>query len=286
MEVSICSKCLGDGDALTKYASGSQCKICTSVFDVYAVKQRNSLVKTLVCHRCSQQRNICQCCMLDLSWGVPTELRDRLLSLIHDDPSLRTQEARNDMMRRFLSLKDVKLGGAQITSQTNSLEELKPLLQINKSLQRDLYASNHYLICNLDKSVPDWKIVSAVDETVGMEGSIESINVNHEARVACMTLKDGLSTKFVEKIEKCKSKGKMTVRGKLTIDRFNTMVTSLQEPIKLDGFSDKLGTFLQKNVLLAESRDDRETPARRTQNKPGKPNKVTKKSKRARDLEL
>ncbi|CAR27293.1 hypothetical protein ZYGR_0I05670 [Zygosaccharomyces rouxii] len=286
MEVSICSKCLGNGDALTKYASGSQCKVCTGVFDVYAVKQRNSLVKTLVCHRCSQQRNICQCCLLDLSWGVPTELRDRLLSLIHDDPSLKTQEARNDMMRRFLSLKDVKLGGAQITSQTDSLEELKPLLQINKSLQQDLYASNHYLICNLDKSIPKWKVESAVDGIVGIEGSVESVSVNPEARVACITVKDDASTKFVEKLEKCKSKGKMTVRGKLTIDRFNTVVTSLQEPVKLDGFSDNLGIFLQKNVLFAESRRDRETPGRRTQNKPGKPNKVTKRSKRARDLEL
>lgn len=285
MEVSICSRCLGSEETLTKYVSGSQCRICTSVFDVYAVKQRSSLVKTLVCYRCSQQRNICQCCMLDLSWGVPTDLRDRLLSLIHNDPSLRTQEARNDMMRRFLSLKDVKLGGAQITSQADSLQELKPLLQINKSLQRDLYVSSHYLICNLDKSVASWKIQSAVDETVGVEGSIESMNVNHEARVACITLKDGASTKFVEKIEKCKSKGKETIRGKLAIGRFNTVVASLEEPVNLDGFDDKLAVFLQRNVLL-EARDDRETPVRRTQNKPGKPNKVTKKSKRARDLQL
>lgn len=224
--------------------------------------------------------------MLDLSWGVPTELRDRLLSLIHDDPSLKTQEARNDMMRRFLSLKNVKLGGAQITSQSDSLQELKPFLQINQSLQRDIYASDHYLICNLDKSVPNWKIESSIDEVIGIEGSTESVDVNQEARVARVTLKDGMSSKFVENIGKSKNKDKKITRGKLNIDRFNMVVTSLKEPVKLDGFSDKLAIFLQKNVLLTESNDERETPTRRTQNKPGKPNKVTKRSKRARNLEL
>lgn len=289
MDVSICSKCLGDNDTLSRYSNGSECKICTGVFDVYAVKRRNSVSRTLVCQNCSKQRNICQCCMLDLSWGVSTELRDRLLSLIHEDPSLKTQEARNDMMRRFLSLKDVKLGGAQISSRDDSLDELKPLLQINKSLRWDLHESNHYLICNLDKSIPSWKIESSIDELVGMEGSVESISVNQDARVACITVKDGASTRLYDRVEKSRSAdNRGTVRGKLGVDRFNTVVTSLQEPVSLDGFNGKLAIFLQRNVLLfAEPTKNRDTLSKRTQNyKPGKTGKVTKNPKRARDLEL
>lgn len=70
--------------------------------------------------------------MLDLRWHIPVQLRDHLISMVNEENVI-TEEAKNDMMKRFLSLKDVKLGGAQITSDSAEadviLDKLKGILQ-------------------------------------------------------------------------------------------------------------------------------------------------------------
>ncbi|CAI4055319.1 hypothetical protein SKDZ_02G1700 [Saccharomyces kudriavzevii ZP591] len=133
----ICEQCLGDKTEIrmTKISQGSECKICTLPFTLYhfkACKRNSNIVKTLICVRCAAQRNVCQCCMLDLRWHIPVQLRDHLISMVSEE-NIVTEEAKNDMMRRFLSLKDVKLGGAQITSDPseadNILDRLRGILQ-------------------------------------------------------------------------------------------------------------------------------------------------------------
>ncbi|CAI1912734.1 hypothetical protein SEUBUCD646_0D02770 [Saccharomyces eubayanus] len=133
----ICEQCLGDDTnvRMTKIPQGSECKICTLPFTLYhfkASKRSGHIVKTLICGRCATQRNVCQCCMLDLRWHIPVQLRDHLISMVNEENVI-TEEAKNDMMKRFLSLKDVKLGGAQITSDSAEadiiLDKLKSILQ-------------------------------------------------------------------------------------------------------------------------------------------------------------
>ncbi|EJS44797.1 ecm2p [Saccharomyces arboricola H-6] len=133
----ICEQCLGDETniKMTKIPQGSECKICTLPFTLYHFKtsKRSSfIIKTLICVRCATQRNICQCCMLDSRWHIPVQLRDHLISIVNEENFI-TEEAKNDMMKRFLSLKDVRLGGAQITSDPseaeNILNKLKSILQ-------------------------------------------------------------------------------------------------------------------------------------------------------------
>lgn len=133
---SICEQCLGDESniRMTKIPQGSECKICTLPFTLYhfkTSKRSNNIIKTLICVRCATQRNICQCCMLDSRWHIPIQLRDHLISIVNEE-NVMTEEARNDMMKRFLSLKNVKLGGAQITSDAseadNIVDKLKNIL--------------------------------------------------------------------------------------------------------------------------------------------------------------
>lgn len=289
MEIQVCEKCLGDSEHLTKYPSGAQCKICTGAFDMYAVKQRSSLTKTLICKKCAQQRNICQCCMLDLVWRVPVELRDRLLSLVHDDPSLKTEEAKNEMMRRFLSLKDVKLGGAQITSSKEALDELKPLLAIHRSFQQPFEASRRYLLYNVDPSIPKWQISSKIEELADAN-SMEALDVNHRAHAAAVTFKDD-GKKFASKIDKITTSQGLT-RGQLTIDRFQVLVVPLKTAIDITHLDAKVAISLQKLVFAESSRrqpsssSSSSPPSSGKKARSGKPGKVTKKSKRARDLEL
>ncbi|AQZ11200.1 ECM2 (YBR065C) [Zygosaccharomyces parabailii] len=279
MEVQVCEKCLRDTKHLTKYPQGAECKICTGAFDMYALKQRSSLTKTLICKKCAQQRNICQCCMLDLVWGVPVELRDRLLSLVHDDPSLKTEEAKNEMMRRFLSFKDVKLGGAQITGNKEALEELEPLLALHRSFRLSFKSSHRYLLYNIDPSIPEWQISSSIEDLAG-PNSVEALSVNHKAHIAALTLKRD-DDKFASSIDKITTSQGLT-RGQLTIDRFQVLVVPLIAPIDVNQFSAKVALSLQKLVFAESSR--REPQGKHA--RPPKPGRVTKKSKRARDLEL
>lgn len=129
----ICDVCLGDSNRirLTKNTRGSKCKICTLPFTVYHFKANKdvNLTKTLICTKCAKQRNICQCCMLDMTWHIPLLLRDRMLSLINKDKSMITEEVKNDMMKKFLALKDVELGGARVTSDPTQVDLLMNKLQ-------------------------------------------------------------------------------------------------------------------------------------------------------------
>ncbi|EDO17001.1 hypothetical protein Kpol_1065p16 [Vanderwaltozyma polyspora DSM 70294] len=146
----ICDQCLGDSKnvRMIKVPSGLECKICTYPFTVYKFKTSNrasNITKTLICKRCSDQRNICQCCMLDMTWHIPVNLRDQIISLINNGSSgtIVTKEAKNDIMKRYISLKDIKLGGAEFTSDPKKVQELLDNLKeelttgSNKSIIRE-----------------------------------------------------------------------------------------------------------------------------------------------------
>ena len=72
---------------------------------------------------------------MDLQWHIPVELRDRVLSLIQGS-EVATEEAQNDMMKRFIALKDgstYKVGGAKVTSDASAtadvIERIRDTLQ-------------------------------------------------------------------------------------------------------------------------------------------------------------
>ncbi|SCU97500.1 LADA_0H06612g1_1 [Lachancea dasiensis] len=131
MDFSICSKCLADQTRLTRNADGAECKICTLPFTVYHFKADSKTKRTVICHNCSKQRNVCQCCLLDLQWQIPIELRDRVLSALQDS-QVTTAEAQNEMMKRFIALKNGdshKLGGASVTSDANNTAQVLARMQ-------------------------------------------------------------------------------------------------------------------------------------------------------------
>lgn len=206
----ICDVCLGDSDdiRMTKTKHGAQCKICTLPFTIYHFKPHKrdaNLTRTLICTRCSKQRNTCQCCMLDMTWHIPVQLRDQLISMLTKDSSNNTEEAKNDMMKRFLALKDVKLGGARITSDPEELNNLMTKLQdilhnkesppaaltapseitntkndkfksvdishllrkipLNESFCKES-ATKSFFLYNIDPSIPEWKVSSAIAQVI------------------------------------------------------------------------------------------------------------------------
>lgn len=86
----LCQTCLGDNPyiRMTKEQYGKECKICARPFTIFrwcpGAKMR--FKKTEVCQTCAKIKNVCQTCLLDLEYGLPTQVRDAALGLMESMP--------------------------------------------------------------------------------------------------------------------------------------------------------------------------------------------------------
>lgn len=81
-------------DALTsivqsKQEFGRSCGTCARPFTVFRWNPGTGMryKTTVICQTCAKVKNVCQTCLLDLEYGLPTQVRDTALALKNEAPT-------------------------------------------------------------------------------------------------------------------------------------------------------------------------------------------------------
>ncbi|KAH8116837.1 pre-mRNA-splicing factor SLT11 [Phellopilus nigrolimitatus] len=87
----LCETCLGDNAfvRMSKQEYARSCGACARPFTVFRWNPGAGMrfKTTVVCQTCAKIKNVCQTCLLDLEYGLPTQVRDTALALKIQAPS-------------------------------------------------------------------------------------------------------------------------------------------------------------------------------------------------------
>ncbi|KAF7973414.1 hypothetical protein HWV62_15217 [Athelia sp. TMB] len=87
----LCETCLGDNPfvRMSKQEFGRACGTCARPFTVFRWNPGTGMryKTTVVCQTCAKIKNVCQTCLLDLEYGLPTQVRDTALALKNEAPT-------------------------------------------------------------------------------------------------------------------------------------------------------------------------------------------------------
>lgn len=102
-------------------------KICTRPFSVFTWKaDRSARSKhTNICLTCARLKNCCQCCMLDLSFGLPIVVRDAALKMVAPGP----QSAVNREYYAQEHEKEIEEGRGDVENYEKTDEKARELLR-------------------------------------------------------------------------------------------------------------------------------------------------------------
>lgn len=104
----VCETCLGPNHCIRmqKFPEGGVCHVSGRPYDVFRWKAGSGAryKKTVICQDLAKLKDVCQVCMLDLKYNLPTQVRDKLMNIpetllpkssIGREVSLRTYQKEN-----------------------------------------------------------------------------------------------------------------------------------------------------------------------------------------------
>ena len=102
---SICAKCLGDESRIKmiKQVNGDECRQCTRPYTIYRWGNRKQGNKTIICITCARARHCCQSCLLDITYGIPTDLRDTALEMAGLEPLTKSANPTNREVKAIMA---------------------------------------------------------------------------------------------------------------------------------------------------------------------------------------
>jgi len=73
----------------SKQEYGRSCGTCARPFTVFRWNPGSGarFKTTVICQTCAKIKNVCQTCLLDLEYGLPTQVRDTALGLQNEAPT-------------------------------------------------------------------------------------------------------------------------------------------------------------------------------------------------------
>ncbi|KAG7092541.1 hypothetical protein E1B28_008891 [Marasmius oreades] len=87
----LCETCLGDNPfvRMSKQEYGRSCGTCARPFTVFRWDPGSGMrfKTTVICQTCAKIKNVCQTCLLDLEYGLPTQVRDTALGYQSEAPT-------------------------------------------------------------------------------------------------------------------------------------------------------------------------------------------------------
>lgn len=87
----LCETCLGDNPfvRMSKQEFGRSCGTCARPFTVFRWNPGTGMryKTTVICQTCAKVKNVCQTCLLDLEYGLPTQVRDTALAVQSEAPT-------------------------------------------------------------------------------------------------------------------------------------------------------------------------------------------------------
>lgn len=80
----LCEGCLGENPYVRMISDpfGGTCKMCSRPYTFFKWRpgRGEGYKKTEVCQTCAKTKNVCQTCLLDMQFGLPSQLRDAVLA--------------------------------------------------------------------------------------------------------------------------------------------------------------------------------------------------------------
>ncbi len=118
----------------SKQEFGRACGTCARPFTVFRWNPGTGMrfKTTVICQTCAKIKNVCQTCLLDLVYGLPTQVRDTALGIESEAP---TSEINREYYAQNM---ETKVGGSETGTRAllliaGQLEGSKSLLDVDKS---------------------------------------------------------------------------------------------------------------------------------------------------------